>query len=199
MKTLNVKTLQTGAFLLKNTDVGIAGLDTPEEPVFVKQEELVELQCEALEGNPAPTLTWDRCDKFYFSQQGVLDATRGDQTFNARCHEASHFTWQTKLPGTPFPWLSHKKNTSSIGTFEAHVASTPTSKRAPFPWHWPITKHHSTLALTRRSVKRRCIKSPLSVSSLVFATNAPLFVSAKIWRRTETFRIFCSKLPVPMF
>ncbi len=47
-------------------------------------------------------------------------------------------------------------------TFEAHVARTPTSKRALFPWHWPITKHHSTLALTRRSVKRRCIKFPIT-------------------------------------
>ena len=54
-------------------------------------------------------------------------------------------------------------------TFEAHVAPTPTSKRAPFPWHWPITKHHSTLALTRRSVKRRCIK--VSLNSDVWCQN----------------------------
>ena len=25
-----------------------------------------------------------------------------------------HLTWQNKLPHGPFPWLSHKKNTSSI-------------------------------------------------------------------------------------
>ncbi len=36
------------------------------------------------------------------------------------------------------------------------------SKRALFPWHWPIMKHNATLALTRHSVKRRCIKSPVS-------------------------------------
>ncbi len=50
-------------------------------------------------------------------------------------------------------------------TFETHVAPTPTSKRALFPWHWPITKHNSTLALTRRLVKRRCIKSPVFSST----------------------------------
>ncbi len=29
----------------------------------------------------------------------------------------------------------------------AHVTPTLTSKTAPFPWHWPIIKHHSTLML----------------------------------------------------
>ncbi len=39
-----------------------------------------------------------------------------------------------------------------------NAPSTSTSKTALFPWHWPITKHHSTLVLMQRSVKRRCIK-----------------------------------------
>ena len=40
-----------------------------------------------------------------------------------------------------------------------NIRSTPMSKRVLFPWHWPIMKHHLTLALMRHSVKRRCIKS----------------------------------------
>ncbi len=30
-------------------------------------------------------------------------------------------------------------------TFWAHVARTPTSKRSPLPWDWPITKHHQNI------------------------------------------------------
>ncbi len=43
----------------------------------------------------------------------------------------------------------------------AHVASTPTSKRVPFTWHWPITKHCSTMTLT--IVKTSCMNSPLTL------------------------------------
>ena len=68
-----------------------------------------------------------------------------------------------KLPKFGVPGRPHRGQGTPgtlCTTFEAHVTPTPTSKRAPFPWHWPITKHYSALALTRRSVKRRCIKSP---------------------------------------
>ncbi len=66
----------------------------------------------------------------------------------------------------PFPAYTCVCQTLSLSimgtlctTFETHIVPTPTSNMAPFPWHWPIIKHYSTLALTRRSVKSRCIKS----------------------------------------
>ncbi len=80
-----------------------------------------------------------------------------------------------------FPWIELKIVDSKRGVWvpvltwaalgtlcndvSLNAASTPTSKRAPFPWHWPITKHNSTLALTRRSVKRRCLKSLICTKS----------------------------------
>ncbi len=43
------------------SDVRIAGLASPGEPIFVKKDERVEIQCESAEGNPAPSLSWNRC------------------------------------------------------------------------------------------------------------------------------------------
>ena len=49
--------------------------------------------------------------------------------------------------------------------FEAHVAPTPTSKRAQklmscaqFPWHWPITTHQLTRRVARHTTETSCMK-----------------------------------------
>ncbi len=57
-----------------------------------------------------------------------------------------------------------------------------------FPWHWPITKHHSTLAWTRRSVKRRRIKSLLGsidpdITKLTARQQCPNRLCSDSWNR----------------